>query len=141
MAAARAGVLGVRWLQRAGRTVVPLGARTGPRERARPPCGKGVPEGWCVGGRWVFWGPRRPCRGSGRRWSSRFQKSGWRASLVPGRLGLRPPLPLEIVGEAGGTGWPLTCPRLPSSLPHHQGHAPGALPQDPRRAGGRRQEV
>ena len=51
MAAARAGVLGVRWLQRAARSVVPLGARTGPRERARPQSGKGMPEGWCVGGR------------------------------------------------------------------------------------------
>lgn len=47
MAAARAGVLGVRWLQRAARNVVPLGARTGPREQ----CGKGMPEVWCVRGR------------------------------------------------------------------------------------------
>lgn len=51
MAAARAGVLAVRWLQRASRTVVPLGARTGPRERARPQSGKGMPEGCCVGRR------------------------------------------------------------------------------------------
>lgn len=66
MAAARAGVLGVRWLQRAGRNVVPPGARTGPRERARPQCGEGMSEGWCVvGGRWVSWIPRRPCRGWG----------------------------------------------------------------------------
>lgn len=51
MAAARAGVLGVRWLRRASRNVVPFGARSGPRERARPQRGNGVPEGWCVGGR------------------------------------------------------------------------------------------
>ena len=53
MAAARAGVLGVRWLQKAARNVVPLGARTGPLVRARPQCGweGGVPEVYCVGRR------------------------------------------------------------------------------------------
>ncbi|ELW49354.1 NADH dehydrogenase [ubiquinone] 1 beta subcomplex subunit 8, mitochondrial [Tupaia chinensis] len=48
MAAARAGVLGIRWLQRATRNVVPLGARTGRRER-RGRRGKGMPEVWRVG--------------------------------------------------------------------------------------------
>ena len=53
MAAARVGVLGVRWLQKAARNVVPLGARTGPLVRARPQCGweGGVPEVYCVGRR------------------------------------------------------------------------------------------
>lgn len=51
MAAARAGVLGVRLLQRASRNMVPFGVRTGPREPARPQCGKGMLEVRCVGGR------------------------------------------------------------------------------------------
>ena len=53
MAAARVGVLGIRWLQKAARNVVPLGARTGPLERARPQCGweGDVPEVYCVGRR------------------------------------------------------------------------------------------
>lgn len=102
----------------------------------------GMSESWCVAGGGGPRGYRGVRVGAGDwRWSSRVQKSGRRVSLDPGAPGLRPPLPLAVFGEAGGTGRPLTCPRPRSSLPHHQGHAPGAVPQDPGRAGRRRQEV
>lgn len=78
MAAARAGVLGVRWLQRASRNMVPMGARTGPRERARPQCGRGVPEVWYVGRRVGIVDTAAGESGQGQRWSWCIQKNRWR---------------------------------------------------------------
>ena len=141
MAAARAGVLGVRWLQKAARNMVPMGARTGPLERARPQCG------W-VGGAWGllcraqsgFGGvPRPPSSGKGGGGVGMATETEGRSAgrSKPRALTLKP----EAFRVAGKMGRLLTCTRLPSSLPHYQGHAPGTLSQDPRRTGCRRQEV
>lgn len=59
-------------------------------------------------------------------------------SLKPGSP--QPPQ-LEAFGAAGGTGSFLTRPLLISSFAYYQGHAPGALSQDPGRTGRRRQEI
>lgn len=139
MAAARAGVLGVRWLQRAARNVVPLGARTGPREQ----CGKGMPEVWCVGGRVDVMDTTAAVSGQGAEVKLVCPEEGVEGLVVLRGLGLRPPQPLQpdAVRVAGGTGALTTCSGMSSSLPHYQGYAPGTLSQDPRGTGCRCQEV
>ena len=82
MAAAKAGVLGVRWLQRAARKVVPLGARTGPRESPRSQCWEGSPEVWCVEWRVPIVDTEAAESGRGRRWSWYFSEKQVAGLLV-----------------------------------------------------------
>lgn len=92
---------------------------------------------WAQGG---FGGvPRPPSPGKGGGGVGISTKTEGRSAgpSKPRALTLKP----EAFRVAGKMRSLLTCPRLPSSLPHYQGHAPGTLSQDPRRTGCRRQEV
>lgn len=87
-----------------------------------------------------YGGCRVRARGGGGVRISRKAGGGSRWSLEVSNFGLRSHCSLTPLGLQEERA-PSDLPCLSSSLPHYQGHAPGALSQDPRRTSRRRQEV